>query len=194
MLRWALLLVVASGACACAKSPALPSYGRVPEFAFQDQHGQAASRALLLGKVSIANFMFTSCPDVCPLLTEQLAGVRKQLPQGAALGFVSFSVDPEHDTPAKLQAFAAAHGADQADWHFLTGPIDEVRRVVVTGFKQAMQAQPEAPGRPRNVLHGTHFVLVDRSATIRGFYRTDAEGLSQLRTDTQRLLQEPSSP
>jgi protein SCO1/2 len=141
----------------------------------------------------VVDFIFTTCPDVCPLLTQQLASLRKQLDAGGRVNYVSFSVDPEHDTPAKLREFAKQHGADQSDWYFLTGPLDTVREVVTRGFKQAMQLEPEQPGKPRNVLHGSHFVLVDRAGTIRGFFRSDAEGMASLRAATQRLLEERSS-
>jgi protein SCO1/2 len=192
MLRPALTLCFLLGASACGKPPALPRYGRVPNFSLQDQRAQPVSLATFAGKVVIADFIFSSCPDVCPLLTEQMVGLRKRLPADAGLAFVSFSVDPEHDTPSKLQTFAAAHGADQPNWFFLTGGTDEVRRVVTAGFKQAMEVEPAQPGKLRNVLHGTHFVLVDRAATIRGFYRSDADGMRELQSAAENLAHEPS--
>ena len=103
---------------------------------------------------------------------------------------MSFSVDPEHDTPARLTQFAAQHGATRPDWWFLTGPVDEVKRVVVKGFKEAMEAQPVAAGRPPNVLHGTHFVLVDSEGQIRGYYRSDEEGRHALAAAVSALLSE----
>jgi protein SCO1/2 len=169
-------------------SDSLSQYGAMPAFAFQDQRGANVRDADLRGRVLIADFIFTTCPDVCPLLTDQLAGLRKRFPEDAPLAFVSFSVDPEHDTPEKLKAFAHAHGADHANWYFLTGPLAAVRDVVTKGFKQAMEIEPEQPGKPRNVLHGSHFVLVDRTGQLRGFFRSDAEGMEELRVATQRLL------
>jgi protein SCO1/2 len=160
----------------------------MPEFALRDQRGANVRAADLRGRVLIVDFIFTSCPDVCPLLTDQLAGLRSRLPEAAPLAYVSFSVDPEHDTPAKLKAFASAHGADHANWYFLTGPLAEVREVVTKGFKQAMEIEPEQSGKPRNVLHGSHYVLVDRAGQLRGFFRSDTEGLEALRVATQRLL------
>lgn len=184
--RWALLL----GLFACGQGRSLGSYGELPAFALQDQRGVEIRDADLEGRVLIVDFIFTSCPDVCPLLTQQLAGIREQLRPQAALAFVSFSVDPEHDTPPRLKAFAAQHRADHADWYFLTGPLAQVREVVTSGFKQAMQAEPVVPGKPRNVLHGTHFVLVDRTGQIRGFFRNDSEGTAQLQKAAGQLLAE----
>jgi protein SCO1/2 len=174
-------------------SESLPQLGAMPAFELRDQRGATVRDADLRGRVLIADFVFTSCPDICPLLTDQLAGLQKKLPQNAGLAFVSFSVDPEHDTPEKLKAFASAHGADHANWYFLTGPLAPVREIVTKGFKQAMEIEPEQPGKPRNVLHGSHFVLVDRTGQLRGFFRSDAEGMEALRVAAERLLAEGSA-
>jgi protein SCO1/2 len=185
----ALGLLSALAAAGCNRQPALGEYGEIPAFALVDQRGVSIRDRDLRGRVLIVDFIFTSCPDVCPLLTQQLVGLRKQLPDNGALAYVSFSVDPEHDTPQKLKAFASAHGADHANWYFLTGPLGEVRPVVTKGFKQAMELEPVQEGKPRNVLHGSHFVLVDRKGQIRGFFRSDSEGVAALREATERLLE-----
>ncbi|HKU42018.1 MAG TPA: SCO family protein, partial [Polyangiales bacterium] len=167
MRLWAAGLAVLLGLSACrGGEPALADYGPMPEFELRDQRDALVRSAELEGRVLIVDFIFTTCPDVCPLLTQQLVGVRKQLAAKSGIAYVSFSVDPEHDTPEKLKQFAVLHGADQPDWYFLTGPLERVREVVTRGFKQAMQLEPVEEGKPRNVLHGSHFVLVDRSGTI----------------------------
>jgi protein SCO1/2 len=191
---WLVSLVLSAlglGACRSATEP-LADYGAMPEFELRDQRDQHVRAADLRGHVLIVDFIFTTCPDVCPLLTQQLAGLRKQLDARGRVTYVSFSVDPEHDTPAKLKEFATMHGADQPDWYFLTGPLDTVREIVTRGFKQAMQLEPEQPGKPRNVLHGSHIVLVDRAGKLRGFFRSDSEGMAELRVAAQRLLEERS--
>jgi protein SCO1/2 len=156
-----------------------------------DQNAHSFVPAQLRGVVWIANFMFTSCPDVCPLLTERMSGVRTQLAaERARVHFVSFSVDPGHDSPAVLKKYAAEHRADWPDWTFATGPIDRVKEVVVSGFKQAMEPQPApvSDSKARTILHGSHFVLVDAALVIRGFYSSDAEGLMRLARDAKLLL------
>jgi protein SCO1/2 len=182
------LSLLLSWAAGCGHEQPLPRYGPLPAFSLQSQRGQTITRHELLGSVVVVDFIFTSCPDVCPLLTEQLLALHKQLPAQAPIRFVSFSVDPEHDTPERLRQFAVQHGADLANWWFLTGPLDEVKRVVVQGFKQAMQAQPVAADKPPNVLHGTHFVLVDRAGELRGFYPSDEAGRKALGADVTALL------
>jgi len=184
-----LAVALLSGACR-DQPPQLGQFGKLPAFTFTNQLGQPFSDRDLRGRVAVVDFIFTSCPDVCPLLTEQLRGLQKQLPADQALSFVSFSVDPEHDTPERLRAFAKAHGADVPHFWFVTGPLAQVKEVVTRGFKQAMEAQPVREGVPRNVLHGTHFVLVDKTGEIRGFFASDREGEADLKRAVLLLLSE----
>jgi protein SCO1/2 len=173
---------------ACQNEGKLDRFGQLPQFSLQNQFGKSFSDSDLRGRVVVVDFIFTSCPDVCPLLTEQLGALRKRMPAQAPLSFVSFSVDPEHDTPERLRTFAQQHGVAVDNFWFLTGPIAEVKRVVTLGFKQAMQAEPIREGQPRNVLHGTHFVLVDQRGEIRGFFANDKDGHEALQKAVSSLL------
>lgn len=188
---WFGLAACVLGASACRDQPhALDRFGKLPAFTLQNQLGQAFSDRDLRGRVVVVDFIFTSCPDVCPLLTEQLRGLRKQLPTQQALSFVSFSVDPEHDSPERLREFAKLHAVDLPHFWFLTGPLAQVKDVVTRGFKQAMEAEPQREGAPRNVLHGTHFVLVDKQGEIRGFFPSTPEGEAELKRGVLALLSE----
>ncbi|MDH5670809.1 MAG: SCO family protein [Myxococcales bacterium] len=206
--RWLFSLVLLLGLGAgpisgCRKTEPLPEIARVPVFALRDQDGETLTAKQLYGKVWVANFIFTSCPDVCPLLTGKMRTVRTKLAKDREqLRFVSFSVDPAHDTPEVLQAYAREHGVDQPDWRFLTGPLDEIREVVVGGFKQSLQDSPaeqgtaegktpgKTPDQAANIMHGSHFVLVDKKLQIRGFYSSDQDGMLRLARDARRLLAE----
>ena len=165
--------------CACSDEPQeLPVIAQVPAFTLRDQTGAEVGLADLKGHVWIANFIFTSCPDTCPLLTKKLGDVRLGLVRKKAdVRFVSFSIDPETDTPEVLAKYAKKRGANFQDWSFLTGPVASIQEVVVRGFKQAIEPDPD---KPDNILHGSHFVLVDRNGAIRGFYRSNPDGLLAL--------------
>lgn len=175
---------------ACEDEPApLPVVAQVPQFELRDQRGELIKASDLRGHVWIANFIFTSCPDVCPLLTQKMSElrtglVRKGLVEGGAVRFVSFSIDPATDTPEVLLKYAQEREAHHPDWFFLTGPNKEMERVVVRGFKQTIKADPN---RADNILHGSHFVLVDRALAVRGFYRSEPDGLLSLSQDAARL-------
>ena len=168
-----------------AREP-LPSIAPVPAFEMRDQDGQAFTDRELRGRVAVVSFMFTSCPDVCPILTSKLSGLRTQLlPQRQQIRIVSISVDPEKDTPAVLKEFAQQQGADYSDWRFLTGPLAKLREVVVQGFKQSLD---RGDGSPHGIMHGSHLVLVDRKGMIRGFYRSDEQGVLLIARDARRLI------
>lgn len=186
-LLFLLPLVAMVSACE-ADLPPLPELVTLPDFALVDQHGEPFDNTRLAGRVWIADFIFTACPDICPLLTDQLREVRVQLENaGADVQYVSFSVDPRNDTPAVLAKYSRARGADHKNWHFLTGTIEAVKRTVKGGFKQAMDPMPD---EPTNIMHGSHFVLVDGRGNIRGYYRTQAEGLADLVRDARRLTKQ----
>ncbi len=109
-----------------------------------------------------------------------------------AIRFLSFSVNPEHDTPPVLAAFAARFAADPARWKFLTGPPAALKAAAEQGFRIAVnRGAALADGTP-NITHGTHFVLLDRQLRIRGYYDSDeAARLDQLAADAAALAREP---
>lgn len=177
---------------ACGDSgSSLPVIADAPPLALLDQTGRAFDAARVKGKVWVANFMFTSCPDVCPLLTSKMRSLQLRFGNHRKdIAFVSISVDPDHDTPEVLATFAKEHEADLGNWSFLTGPSEQVRSVVMEGFKQAMEEVPATDSEPRNILHGTHITLIDKRGRIRGFYRTDNASLLGLTKDAQALMKE----
>lgn len=169
------------------KPAALPDLGRLPAFSLTDERGRAFSRDDLLGKVWVADFVFTSCSDACPRLTQRMRSLQDRLDPLGSVGLLSISVDPERDTPEKLRAYGEAYGA-RGLWKFLTGTPTEVERTVVKGFKMAMAKVP-APDQAResddelralafDILHGDRLVLVDSDARIRGYYVADDAGLA----------------
>ncbi len=159
---------------ACTGAPPAPalrleSLGTVPEFSLRDQTDVPVTRAALDGKLWVADFMFTSCPDICPTLSARLSSVAAKYRHEPDLRFVSFSVDPVTDTPHVLSRYAARFDAVHPTWLFLTGETTEMKAVVVGGLKQLMERAPASGTTPETVLHGSRFVLVDATATIRAY-------------------------
>lgn len=151
---------------ACAGAPAPGDFGPAPSFSLTDQNGRTRTSADLAGRVWVADFIFTSCTTICPTLTAGMADLQSRHPD---LIYVSFSVDPQTDTPSVLLAFAERFHAAPG-WHFLTGPTDQVRKAVVDGFKQAMETSPGGgPGGTDSVIHGNRFVVIDKEGRMRGF-------------------------
>jgi protein SCO1/2 len=169
--------------------PPPPVLGTVPDFRLVDQTGSPFGPERLSGRVWIADFVFTRCPDICPRMTERLAGIQRALGEQADL--VSVSVDPAYDTPERLTAFARAHGADSPRWHFLTGDSGHVQEAVLRGFKIAFSRDSEEIS---TITHGVHVVLVDGRGRIRGYYDSnDADAMERLVRDARRLADRPSS-
>jgi protein SCO1/2 len=171
--------------------PPLPVLGELPAFSLIDQDGQRFGKAELAGKVWMAGFIFTRCPTICPAITATMARVQKRA-RGIENDFrlVSFSVDPEFDTPVVLTAFAAKHGASPRMWRFVTGPLGQVRETIVDGLKIAMgDGAVKGEQDFASIMHGTHFVLVDQRGRIRGYYdSTDADVSDRVLADATMLI------
>ena len=168
---------------------AVGDFGRVPAFALTDQAGRPVSERDLRGAPWVANFIFTRCPSACPMLTAKFKALQGELGDLPSVRFVSISVDPEHDTPAVLAAYARRFSADTSRWSFLTGSLKDIERTVVEGFKVHI-GKPEVRGdNPTliDIMHGEHFVLVDREGTIRGYYRAEPAKLAELKAALRAL-------
>lgn len=157
----------------------------LPEFQMVDQLGRPFTRADLVGKVWVTDFIFTTCPTVCPRLTEQLAAVAKDLKGDPNVRFLSITVDPENDTPALLATFAGKYGVDAEQWRFVTGEPAAVESTVLQGFKMALGRAGDG-----NLFHAERFVVVDKRAHVRGVYDADPDGIMALRASVKSLLAE----
>jgi cytochrome oxidase Cu insertion factor (SCO1/SenC/PrrC family) len=173
----------------------LPVLGEIPQFQLIDRHGDHVTKGDLVGRPWIVDLVFTRCQLSCPRMTERMKALGPQLDPGVRR--VSVSVDPTHDTPAVLDAYARQHQADAPDWLFLTGDEGEMRRLAVDGLK--LGVAPAAANDPRAaqepVTHSTRFVLVDRLGRIRGYYDAFDEGsVGKLLRDASRLAAGDAGP
>ncbi len=175
-----ILALAALALCACAPPP-LPDYGALPGFSLVAQDGAAFGSRQLAGSPWIADFIYTSCPGPCPALTARLASMQKALP--APVRLVSFTVDPERDTPRVLKDYAARFGADPARWRFLTGKRSELRALARDGFKV-----PVTDAGGGLVGHTLKVALVDPALRVRGYYDgDDAASMGRLERDAAAL-------
>lgn len=159
----------------------------LPVFTLTDQRGLPFGTEQLKGKVWVADFVFTTCPTVCPKLTERMAYLQKKTRHmGDGFHLITFTVDPETDTPERLAAYAKANRAYPHRWTFLTGSLGQVEETVVKGFKLAMGKEETSPGI-FSIFHGERLVLVDQEASIRGYYEANDEGIAQILRDIHLL-------
>jgi protein SCO1/2 len=171
---------------------ALRVLSTVPPFTLTNQAGRAFGREDLAGKVWVGSFIFTRCPSTCPVQTRYVKRLQEALrdePAWTQVRLVSFTVDPQYDTPAVLRDYAERVGADPDHWFFLTGTREEIWQLSKDGFKLPVGDAP--PGGDGPILHATKLMLVDEDGRVRGYYDglSDA-GLQELRRDLDRVLGE----
>ncbi len=164
----------------------LPVLGPAPDFRYLDQDLEPVRPADLLGHVWIADFFFASCTTTCPVLSARMAMVQRQLVD-PGLRFVSFSVDPGHDTPAVLKQYAARWRPNESRWHLLatTGPsLPSVAR----GLHASVTPGPTANDP---LIHSAEFTLVDAAGFIRGTYSSEDEAQMKALVEDAAALTTP---
>jgi protein SCO1 len=164
---------------ACPKPDPLPVIARIAPFTLTAESGQAFQSKSLEGHAYVADFIYTTCPGPCPRMSSQLHGIDTQVRE-LPVQFVSFTVDPEHDTPEKLSAYAKQFQADTRRWHFLTGSREAVNDIFRNSFKLGTV--------DGTMVHSTRFALVDSQGQLRGYYTSDdPDELRKLVRDIRRL-------
>lgn len=150
----------------------LPDLGTVPAFALVDHEGEPFTEAALRGHPTIVDFVFTRCDTICPVVSMKMQRLQERLADRKAesIKLLSITVDPAHDTPAKLAAYAARYAARPDKWKFVTGPVDAIRALVEGPFMSSMVDEGVTASGAPAISHSGYFVLVDGDLTIRGVY------------------------
>ncbi len=182
---------------------------RVPDFALINQDSMLITNADYKGKVYVAEFFFTSCPSICPIMNRNLVALQEEFREFEDFGVASFTINPEYDTPAVLKEYAENYGIEDMDWHLLTGNRDSIYRLANEGFNIFAAEAPDVPG---GFEHSGLFALIDRDGYIRSrrdgygnpiiYYRGaisqeqghnlegETEQISLLKEDIKKLLEE----
>jgi protein SCO1/2 len=167
----------------------LQRYGSVPQFSLVERSGKTTTLADVRGSIWIADFIYTTCQDTCPMQTAEMAQLQEQWKDRAGLKLVSFSVDPEKDTTTVLSRYAERYKADAQRWLFLTGAKEEISRLVQEGFRLSAVALPGDGNVGSVIMHSPRFVLIDKQAQIRGYYDSrDPEAIQRLKNDVATLI------
>ncbi len=165
-------------------------YHKVPDFNFINQNAEEVSFADFSGKIIVADFIFTTCPTICPIMTKQMTRLQWMLeePSFKDVKFLSHTVNPTNDTPEVLMEYAKANDADLDRWTFVTGNQQDI---FDQGFNGYMLSTQEDSGAPGGFLHSSNFVLIDKDRHIRGFYDgTSSKEVDDLVDDIKMLLKE----
>ena len=164
----------------------------VPPFALTERSGKTITNRDLSGKIWVADFIYTTCPGPCPLLTAGMARIQETVAHDPEVQLVSFTVDPDTDTPPVLAKYADSFDADPNRWWFLTGPKKPLYDLIQNGFLQVVEDNTGQPQAGQNrVVHSTYLALVDGDGNVRGIYDgVGASGRADLLRDIKVLEKE----
>jgi protein SCO1/2 len=162
-------------------------YHTIPAFKFVDQDSNIVTKETFKGKVYVADFFFTSCPSICPVMTRQMKRIYDRFENENRLMFISHSIDTRHDSVPVLKAYADRLNIDDAKWKFITGDKTEIYAIANDYFNVAYEDE-DAPG---GYDHSGKLILVDPNGHIRSFCEgTDPEAVDQFMKDIDNLLDE----
>jgi protein SCO1/2 len=162
-------------------------YHSIADFAFVNQVGDTIRKEDMVGKIYVADFFFTTCPTICPVMKKEMLRVYEQFKGDPNFRILSHTIDPSHDTQAVLKDYAEKLGVpDAATWNFLTGDQEKIFEIGQTSYLTTTMADELEPG---GFLHSGAFLLVDQQGRIRGVYDgTKAEQVDRLLADIPKLL------
>ncbi|MBN7815223.1 SCO family protein [Algoriphagus pacificus] len=162
-------------------------YHKIADFKFVNQDGDTISNSSVAGKVYVADFFFTTCPTICPIMKKEMLRVYETYKDNPDFKILSHSIDPRHDTQEVLKDYSVKLGIpDASTWNFLTGDSEKIFEIGQTSYlTTAMEDQNEAGG----FLHTGAFILVDENGRIRGVYDgTKADQVDNLIKDIPKIL------
>ncbi|REG84464.1 SCO family protein [Algoriphagus antarcticus] len=162
-------------------------YHKIADFSFTNQEGKTISNADVNGKVYVADFFFTTCPTICPIMKKEMLRVFDKFGDNPNFKILSHTIDPNHDTQEVLKDYAQKLGVeDDNTWNFLTGDSEKIYEIGQTSYITTAQADQNEPG---GFLHSGAFLLIDQKGHIRGVYDgTKADQVDKLIADIPKLL------
>lgn len=164
------------------------SYPTIADFTFTDQDGQTVTNQTFANKIYVADFIFLSCPTICPKMTKEMHNVFRSFASNDKILFISYSIDPIHDSVPRLKAYASSLGVSSSRWHFVTGNQDSIINLSEHSYFSAAYPDSTTPG---GFTHSGGLLLVDKNRHIRGVYNaTRPEETNRLINDIQILLKE----
>ena len=160
-------------------------YHVINNFSLTNQNGKLVTQEFYENKIYVADFFFTTCPDICPIMTENMGYLQKELKNQTDVLLVSFSVTPDVDSVDKLRVYADLKGVDDSKWNLFTGDKKDIYELARKSF---LVAKNDGDGGKYDMIHTENFVLVDKEKRIRGFYDgTDTKQMDQLLSDIKIL-------
>lgn len=154
-------------------------YPKVNDFSFKDQNNTVVSNATFGNKIYVADFIFLSCPTICPKMNVEMKKVYDAYKEEPKVSFLSHTIDPEHDTTQKLKDYSEALNVNDKKWHFVNGNKDSIYSIAENSYFTTAYSDAKEPG---GYVHGGGLLLIDQNRYIRGVY----DGTNPL--ETKRLI------
>ncbi len=160
-------------------------YHKIADFELYNQNGDTITQDFYKDKIYVADFFFTTCLSICPIMTDHMLKIQKRLKDDPEVLLLSHTVIPNHDSVPVLKKYAIEKGVDDKKWNLVTGPKKEIYDLA---RKSYLATKTTGDGGPYDMIHTENFVLVDKDRQIRGFYDgTDPEAIEDLMHDIKIL-------
>ena len=160
-------------------------YHTIADFSLTNQNGETITQEDYKGKIYIADFFFTTCPTICPIMTKNMADLQKALGKDSDVMLLSHSVTPEIDSVAQLKKYTIEKGVDDRNWNLVTG---DKKQIYELARKSYLAVKTDGDGGPFDMIHTENFILVDKDKRIRGFYDgTKKEDMDKIMADIEIL-------
>lgn len=163
-------------------------YHKIANFSLTNQNGNRISQRDYQGKIYVADFFFTTCPSICPIMTNNMAYIQSKIMDDPQVKLLSFSVTPEIDSVPQLKKYALEKGVNDKKWNLLTG---DKKEIYTLARKSYFVVKEDGDGGPHDMIHTENFVLVDPEKRIRGYYDgTEKAAMENLLADLKTLKEE----
>ena len=161
-------------------------YHTIADFSLTNQNGKTITQANYADKIYIADFFFTTCPTICPIMTKNMVSIQERIKDFDDVMLLSHSVTPEIDSVAQLKKYAIEKGVNDAKWNLVTG---DKKQIYELARKSYLAVKDDGDGGPFDMIHTENFILVDKKKRIRGFYDgTNEEEVEKLMGDLKILM------
>ena len=163
-------------------------YHRIKDFKLVNQNGDTITNADYKDKIYIADFFFTTCMTICPIMTDHMVKIQERIKDDPEVLLLSHTVMPRIDTVAQLKRYAEEKGVIDSKWNLVTG---DKKQIYDLARKSYLAAKSEGDGGKYDMVHTENFVLIDKNRQIRGFYDgTNPEAIEELMEDLKILKKE----
>ncbi|MAL22601.1 MAG: SCO family protein [Xanthomarina sp.] len=163
-------------------------YHKIADFSLTNQNGETITQNTYEDKIYVADFFFTTCQTICPIMTDHMVQIQKEIINDPDVMLLSHTVTPEIDSVAQLKKYALKKGVNDAKWNLVTG---DKKQIYQLARKSYLAVKTDGNGDAYDMIHTENFMLIDKKRQIRGYYDgTNPEDITRLIADIETLKEE----